>query len=86
MKGFEWRSKVAPGGHTCALAGLAQQSLSGGLKLASGGCSVTLREVGENVRVAAEGCAQFCGSEAYLEPLLVDKRGNCRLLRQEAKP
>jgi hypothetical protein len=86
LKGFEWRSKVAPGGHTCALAGLAQQSLSGGLKLASGGCSVTLREVGENVRVAAEGCAQFCGSEAYLEPLLVDKRGNCRLLRQEAKP
>ena len=25
------------------------------------------------------------GSQAYLEPLLIDRRGNCRLLRAEAK-
>jgi hypothetical protein len=37
------------------------------------------------VKVAAEGCTQVCGSEAYLEPLLVDKRGNCQLLRAEVK-
>ena len=85
LKAFEWRSKLAPSGHTCALANLAQQPFSGGLRFASGGCSVTLREIGENVKVAAEGCAKLCGSEAYLEPLLVDRRGYCRLLRPEAK-
>ena len=25
------------------------------------------------------------GSQAYLEPLLIDRRGHCRLLRAEAK-
>jgi hypothetical protein len=25
------------------------------------------------------------GSQAYLEPLLIDRRGHCRLLRVEAK-
>jgi hypothetical protein len=85
LKAFEWRSKLAPSGHTCSLANLAQQPFAGGLKFASGACSVTLREVGENVKVSAEGCAQLCGSEAYLEPLLVDRRGHCRLLRPDAK-
>ena len=85
LKVFEWRSKLSPSGHSCALNGLAQQPLAGGLRLAAGGCSVSLREVGEYVKVAAEGCAQLCGSDAYLEPLLVDRRGHCRLLRPEAK-
>jgi hypothetical protein len=85
IKSFEWRSKLAPGGHMCLIVNPAQQAMSGGLRLASGGCSVTLREVGERVKVAAESCEQACGSEAYLEPLLVDRRGNCRLLRAEAK-
>jgi hypothetical protein len=85
LKAFEWTSKLAPVGHTCALGNLAQQPFAGGLRLASGKCSVTLREVGEHVKVAAEGCAQFCGSAAYLEPLLVDRRGHCRLMRPDAK-
>ena len=85
IKSFEWRSKLAPGGHMCLIVDPAQQAMSGGLRLASGGCRVTLREVGERVKVAAESCEQVCGSEAYLEPLLVDRRGNCRLLRPEAK-
>jgi hypothetical protein len=85
VKSFEWRSKLAPGGHMCLVVSPAQQAMSGGLRLATGGCSVTLREIGESVKVAAEGCTQVCGSEAYLEPLLVDRRGSCRLLRAEAK-
>ena len=82
---FEWRAKVAPSGHTCVLRGLEQQPFKGGLRFASGRCSVTLREAGEFVRVAAENCAAQCGSEAYLEPLIVDRRGRCQLLRQEPK-
>ena len=85
VKSLEWRSKFAPSGHLCVIANPAQQPMSGGLRVAAGGCTVTLREVGDNVKVAAEGCTQVCGSEAYLEPLLVDKRGNCRLLRAEVK-
>ena len=85
IKSFEWRSKLAPGGHQCLIVNPAQQPVSGGLKLQTGDCTVTLREVGERVKVAAEGCAQVCGSEAYLEPLLVDRRGGCRLLRAEGK-
>jgi hypothetical protein len=85
LKSFEWRSKLAQSGHACALDKLQQQGFSGGLRFAVSGCSVTLREVGEHVKVAAEGCATLCGSQAYLEPLLVDRRGRCRLLRPEAK-
>ena len=85
LKAFDWRSKLAKGGHACAIGKLEQQAFSGGLKFSGDGCSVTLREVGENVKVAAEGCARLCGSEAYLEPLLVDRRGRCRLLRPDAK-
>ena len=82
---FEWRAKVAPSGHTCVVRGLEQQPFKGGLRFASGRCSVTLREAGEFVRIAAENCTAQCGSEAYLEPLLVDRRGRCQLLRQEPK-
>jgi hypothetical protein len=85
LKAFEWRSRLAQSGHACSVAKLQQQPYSGGLKFAGSGCIVTLREVGENVKVAAEGCSKLCGSEAYLEPLLVDRRGRCRLLRPDAK-
>jgi hypothetical protein len=85
LKAIEWTSKLSPSGHSCALANLTQQPFTGGLRFASGSCSVTLREVGEQVRIAAEGCAQLCGSSAYLEPLLVDRRGHCRLMRPDAK-
>jgi len=85
MKSFQWRSKLEPGGHACALSGLRQEQAKGALVLAAGRCRVTLRELGEYVKVAAEDCAEACGSQAYLEPLLVDRRGNCRLLRPEQR-
>ena len=85
LKSFDWRSKVAPSEHACALSALEQQPWTGGLRLRQGACSVTLRDVGDFVRVAAESCSAQCGSQAYLEPVLVDKRGNCRLLRPELR-
>lgn len=85
LKNFEWRSKVSPGEHPCDLAGLEQRPAEGGLRFAAGSCSVLLRDLGEFVRVAAEGCAGMCGSQGYLEPVLVDRRGSCQLLRPQAK-
>ena len=85
LQALDWRSKVAPGGHACSLANVQQQPLRGGLRFASGRCSVTLREVGDYVRIAAENCVAQCGSQAYLEPLLIDRRGNCRLMRAEPR-
>jgi hypothetical protein len=82
---LEWRSKLAPSGHQCAVSAAAQQPMKGGLKFTAGRCAVTLRELGEDLMVSAENCAELCGSEAYLEPLLVDRRGQCRLLRPEPR-
>ena len=82
---FEWRSTLARSGHACNIANLEQQPMKGGLRLASGKCSVTLREVGDFVRLVAENCADQCGSQAYLEPLFIDRRGNCQLLRGESR-
>ncbi len=89
LKSIEWRSKVSPGEHPCNVSGLAQRpdngGLRGGLMFTAGRCSVTLRDLGEYVRVAAAGCAEMCGSQGYLEPVLVDRRGNCQLLRSQSK-
>ena len=85
FKSFEWRSRVEPSGHRCAITDARQQVMKGGLALVSGECRVTLRDLGDYVKVAAENCAAACGSQAYFEPLLVDRRGNCRLLRPEAR-
>jgi hypothetical protein len=85
VQSFEWRSRIEPVGHACAVSGTTQQRAEGGLVLAAGRCRVVLRELGEYVKVAAESCAELCGSQAYLEPLLVDRRGHCRLLRPEAR-
>lgn len=85
LKSIEWRSKVSPGEHSCNIAGLEQRPFNGGLRFAAGRCSVTLRDLGEFVRVAAEGCAQMCGSQGYLEPVLIDRRGSCQLLRPQAR-
>jgi hypothetical protein len=81
LKSFEWRSRVSPGEHPCNVAGLEQRPANGGLRFAAGRCSVSLRDLGDYVRVAAEGCAEMCGSQAYLEPVLVDRKGGCQLLR-----
>jgi hypothetical protein len=89
LKSIEWRSRVSPGEHPCNVSGLEQRpdngGLRGGLRFTAGRCSVTLRDLGEFVRVAAEGCAQMCGSQGYLEPVLVDRRGGCQLLRPPAR-
>jgi hypothetical protein len=84
LERLEWHSRVAPSGHSCALAGLEQRPHDGGLRLNSGPCTVTLRDLGEYVRIVAEHCSDHCGSQAYLEPVLVDRGGNCRLLRPQA--
>jgi hypothetical protein len=75
LKAFEWR---VPG---CQLAGFSQQPFKGGLRFATGGCSVTLREAGEFIKVTASGCEQQC--KAALEPLLVDRKGTCTPLRSQ---
>jgi len=85
LKSMEWRSKVAPVGHTCALAELKQQAYVGGLRFSAGRCKVTLRDLGEYVRVVAEDCAEHCGSQGYLEPVLVDRGGACQLLRPHSR-
>lgn len=85
LKHLEWRSKVAPAGHTCALGELAQQAYGGGLRFSAGRCMVTLRDLGEYVRVVAEDCADQCGSLGYLEPVLVDRGGACQLLRPHSR-
>jgi hypothetical protein len=80
---MEWRSKVPSSGHQCIVKAGEQRPLKGGLRVSAGSCAITLRDLGEQVKVSAENCASLCGSEAYLETLLVDKRGHCRLLRPE---
>jgi len=85
LRSLEWRSRVAPADHPCNVTGLRQQPFDGGLRFASGRCSVVLRDLGEYVRVSADGCAEMCGSQGYLEPVLVDRRGSCQLLRPQPK-
>lgn len=85
VRSLEWRSQVAPSGHSCDISAVTQRPMAGGLRAIAGACSVTFRDLGDFVRVAAENCAAQCGSQAYLEPVLVDRRGNCRLLRPEAR-
>jgi hypothetical protein len=85
LRNFQWQSRVAPGGHPCAVSDPAQQPFRGGLRFTAGRCAMTLRELGDWVRVSAEGCAEYCGSQGYLEPMLVDRRGNCTLLRPQAR-
>jgi hypothetical protein len=85
LKSLDWRSKVAPAGHTCAVSELTQQRYSGGLRFSAGRCKVTLRDLGEYVRVLAEDCADHCGSLGYLEPVLVDRGSACLLLRPHSR-
>lgn len=84
LEGFEWRA-VEPGGQACTVAGVTQETMRGGLRFSVGGCGVTLRDLGDFVVLSAEGCSAQCGPEAYLEPLLIDRRGNCELLRHGAR-
>lgn len=85
LRSLEWRSKVAPSEHACAIGAFTQQATKGGLRAVSGKCNVTFRDLGDFLRVSAENCSALCGSQAYLEPVLVDRRGNCRLLHPETR-
>lgn len=85
LQSFEWRSQLAPQGHGCSVRAARQQPFEGGLKALEGPCVVTFRDLGDYIKVAAENCAQLCGTQAYLEPLLVDRSGRCRLLEPEAR-
>jgi len=85
LQAFEWSSKLATSGHACDVAKVEQEPMKGGLRFVSGKCSVTLRELGDYVRLVADNCADHCGSQAYLEPLFIDRRGNCQLLRGESR-
>ena len=84
LESFEWRA-VEPGGQACTLSGLTQDAMPGGLRFSTGSCRVTLRDLGDFVVLGAERCASQCGAEAYLEPMLIDRRGNCELLRHGAR-
>ena len=84
LESFEWRA-VEPGGQACALSGLTQETMQGGLRFSAGSCRVTLRDLGDFVVLSADRCTSQCGAEAYLEPILVDRRGNCELLRHGAR-
>ena len=81
LQSLDWRSRVGAAGHACSVANLQQQPMKGGLRFVAGRCTLSLREIGDYVRLSAENCTEQCGSQAYLEPLLIDRRGNCRLLR-----
>lgn len=85
VQSFEWRSRLQSGGQACSLAGPAQQPMKGGLRLAAGQCQVTMRDLGESLRVAAENCSEQCAAPAALAPVLVDRRGNCELFRPQAR-
>lgn len=85
LQNFEWRADVAASGHSCNVLTKQQRAIRGGLQFTAGNCSVTLRDLGDYVRVSAESCANACGSQAYFEPVLVDRRGTCRLLRPETR-
>jgi hypothetical protein len=85
LRTLDWRSKVVPSEHACAVSSFEQQAMKGGLRAVSGKCSITIRDLGEFLLVAAESCRAFCGSQAYLEPMLLDRRGNCRLLHPETR-
>ena len=84
VRSFAWRS--ASGAKGCAVSELEQQPMKGGIRLAAGSCGVTLRDLGEGLRVSAdEGCSERCEAPAKLEALLVDRRGNCRTFRPRAR-
>jgi hypothetical protein len=84
LKALDWRS-IEPDGQACALSTQQQEALRGGLRFVAGSCRITLRDAGDLVVLRAEGCAAHCGAEANLEPLLIDRQGNCEILRLGAR-
>jgi hypothetical protein len=85
IRSLDWRSRVSPSEHSCTVGALAQQPMKGGLAAAAGKCRVSVRDLGDFLSVTAASCSARCGSQAYLEPLLVDRRGVCQLLHPVAR-
>jgi hypothetical protein len=85
LRELEWRSKALPSGEGCSVANLAQQPFKGGLRFAAGGCSVTLRQVGEYVLLRAENCTEQCAPQAELEPVVIGPRGHCEPLPNDSR-
>jgi hypothetical protein len=83
LRSIVWRSKLGASGHVCTIADAEQQPMQGGLRFAAGQCVMTLREIGEYLWLAAGNCTEQCGSQAYLEPMVIDRRGYCRIVRPE---
>ena len=83
LQALDWRSKLAASGHVCTVTNAEQRPGKGGLHFAAGRCQITLQEIGEFVWLSAVDCVEQCGSQAYLEPVVIDRRGYCRLLRPE---
>ena len=80
LKSLDWRA-VEPGGQTCKVVASGQEPLRGGLRFVAGGCRLTLRDAGDFVALSAQNCSAQCAPEAHMEPLLIDRRGSCELLR-----
>ena len=85
LQSFEWRARTEPGGQSCSVTQVVQQPMNGGIHLASGRCQITLRDLGEALRVAAQDCSEQCGAAAQLEPVLVDRGGGCELFRPKPR-
>ncbi len=80
LKHLDWRG-VEPDGQACAIKATAQEPLRGGLRFVAGACRLTLRDAGDFVALSAQNCSAQCAAEAHMEPLLIDRRGSCELLR-----
>ncbi len=80
LKHLDWRA-VEPDGQACAITATGQEPLRGGLRFVAGGCRLTLRDAGDFVALSAQNCSAQCAPEAHMEPLLIDRRGSCELLR-----
>lgn len=80
LRELEWRA-VDPDGNACTAIATGQEPLAGGLRFVAGACRLTLRDAGEFLALRAENCASHCAGEADFVPLVIDRRGNCELLR-----
>jgi hypothetical protein len=80
LKHLDWRA-VEPDGQACVITATEQEPLRGGLRFVAGGCRLTLRDAGNFVALSAQSCSAQCAPEAHMEPLLIDRRGSCELLR-----
>lgn len=97
---LSWTSRDAESGDVCVLGGTAVRQVAHerGLRFqikrnatnlggAAGDqdCTISVRDLGEVLRVSAAGCSAFCGARVRIEPILVDGANQCRLLRPIAR-